>query len=157
LSTLEYLFVCAGYTAYMTLLWRLRRPLRNAGLVDFGWPTGLVVVAVYFYATGDGWTPRKAVLCGMFAFCGLRFMLGWGGRTARYGEDRRWDFWRRHWRDGRGPFGIRSADINFLIYYHAQTFTTLLVGAAPLGLSSHNEGRGFRPLEMIAVALWLAA
>src|SRR5262249_25471895 len=27
----------------------------------------------------------------------------------------------------------------------------------PLALSSHNEGRGFRPLEMIAVVLWLAA
>lgn len=156
LSSADYLLLCAGYTAYMTLLWWLRRPLRNAGLVDFGWPTGLVIVAIYFYATGDGWAPRKAVLCGMVAFCGLRFMLGWIVRTIRDGEDRRWEFWRRHWLEGNGPLGIRSEDLNFLIFYHAQTFGTLLVGAAPLALSSHDGDRGFHLLEMLAIALWLA-
>ena len=31
LTTADYLILCAGYTAFMTLLWWLRRPLRNAG------------------------------------------------------------------------------------------------------------------------------
>ena len=61
----EYLTLCGCYAAFMTFLWWLRRPLRNAGLVDLGWPCGLVAVAVYFYLTGTGWGPRRAfVLCG---------------------------------------------------------------------------------------------
>jgi steroid 5-alpha reductase family enzyme len=152
----DYLVLGGLYVAYMTLLWWLRRPLRNAGLVDFGWPCGLVAIAVYFYLSGDGWPPRRAVLCGMYAFCGLRFILGWLVRTIRDGEDRRWGYWRRHWQECNGPLGIRSVDLNFLIFYHAQTFTTLLVLAAPLALVARDPGQGFHTLELAGIALWLA-
>src|SRR5205809_158699 len=101
----DYLILCAAYTAFMTFLWWLRRPLGNAGLVDLGWPVGLVLLSVYFYFAGDGWPPRRAVLCALFAFCGLRFMLGWFVRNVRDGEDRRWEYWRRRWREEAGPFG----------------------------------------------------
>ncbi|MFO0881016.1 MAG: DUF1295 domain-containing protein [Gemmataceae bacterium] len=150
-----YLILGAGYTVFLTFLWWLRRPLANAGLVDFGWPAGLVLLAAYFYLVGDGWWPRRAVLCGLFAFCGLRFLLGWAVRTARDGEDRRWEYWRRSWREGNGPLGLRSIDLNFLLFYHAQTFGTLLVLASPLGLASHNSREGFHLLEWAGVALWL--
>ena len=153
----EYLLFCGCYTAYMTLLWWLRRPLRNAGLVDFGWPCGLVALAIFFFLSGIGWPARRAVLCGMYAFCGLRFILGWFVRTIRDGEDRRWDHWRRHWQEGNGPLGIRSIDLNFLIFYHAQTFSTLLVMAAPLGLAGREPAEGFHPPELIGIALWLAS
>jgi steroid 5-alpha reductase family enzyme len=156
LSDSNYLLLGASYTAYMTLLWWLRRPLRNAGLVDLGWPSGLVALGVYFFVTGEGWTPRKAVLCGMYAFCGLRFLIGWTVRTVRDGEDRRWGYWRQHWSAGKGPLGIRSAEVNFLLFYHAQTFGTLLIAASPLGLSCANGSRVFHPLEIIAIGLWLA-
>lgn len=153
----DFLTLGGLYTAYTTLLWWLRRPLRNAGLVDFGWPCGLVAIAAYFYLAGTGWPPRRGVLCGMYAFCGARFILGWLVRNARHGEDRRWDFWRRHWGDGNGPLGIRSADANFLIFYHAQTFATLLVLAAPLALAAREPAEGFDLLELVAIGLWLAS
>jgi steroid 5-alpha reductase family enzyme len=153
----EFLTLCGLYTGYMTFLWWLRRPLRNAGLVDFGWPCGLVVIAVYFFLTGTGWPPRRAILCGMYAFCGVRFIFGWFVRNVRDGEDRRWNYWRRYWQDGHGPLGIRSVDANFLMYYHAQTFTTLLVLAAPLALTAREPAEGFYPLELAAVGLWLAS
>jgi steroid 5-alpha reductase family enzyme len=153
----EYLLLCGCYLVFMTLLWWLRRRLRNAGLVDFGWPCGLVALAIFFFLTGTGWPERRAVLCGMYAFCGLRFILGWFVRAIRDGEDRRWNYWRAHWQAGNGPLGIRSIDLNFLIFYHAQTFSTLLVMAAPLGLAGRETAEGFYPLELIGIALWLGA
>lgn len=141
----------------MTLLWWLRRPLKNGGMVDFGWPSGLVLLGVYFFLTGDGWMPRRAVIGGMFVFCGLRFMAGWIVRFARDGEDRRWGYWRRHWQDGNGPLGIRSEDFNFLIFYHMQSLTTLLIGAAPLALCSRNGDVGFGAIEIAGIALWVTS
>ena len=151
----NFLIVCGGYTAFMTLLWWLRRPLRNGGMVDLGWPCGLVTIGIYFFLVGNGWTPRRAVLCGMYAFCGLRFIVGWFERTIREGEDRRWNYWRRHWQEGNGPFGIRSIDFNFLIYYYAQSTTTLLLGAVPLALSAGESREEFHPLELAAIGLWV--
>jgi steroid 5-alpha reductase family enzyme len=74
-----YLALGGVYALYMTALWWLHHPVRNAGLVDFGWPCGLVAVAAYFGLTGTGWPPRRAVLCGLCAFCGARFILGCPG------------------------------------------------------------------------------
>lgn len=157
LTSGDYLTLAAGYTAFMTLLWGLRRPLGNAGLVDLGWPVGLVAIATYFYFTGDGWAPRRAVLCGMFALCGLRFIVGWFVRNIRYGEDRRWDYWRRLWSEQGGPFGLRSEDANFLIFYHAQTVCTLLVMASALALAAYDPRPEFHRLEVLAVGLWVAS
>ena len=153
----EYLAFGGCYVAYMTFLWWLRRPIRNAGLVDLGWPCGLVAIAVYFYLAGTGWSPRRAVLCGMYAFCGLRFIFGWFMRASRDGEDRRWNYWRRHWQEGNGALGIRSIDLNFLIFYQAQALGNLLVLAVPLALVSRESAEGFAPLELAGIGLWLAS
>jgi steroid 5-alpha reductase family enzyme len=141
----------------MTFLWWLRRPLRNAGMVDLGWPCGLLLLAAYFCITGTGWRPRSLVLCGLYAFCGLRFVIGWVIRFIRDGEDRRYSYWRRHWEEGNGLFGIRSADFNFLIFYHAQGLANVLVVAAPLALAVVDSTEGFSALEVVALALWSVA
>jgi steroid 5-alpha reductase family enzyme len=157
LASTDYLILCAAYAGFMTALWWLRPPLRNAGLVDFGWPTGLVTLAVFFFVTGDGWLPRRAVISGLIAACGLRFMAGWAVRAARDGEDRRWEFWRRHWQAGNGPLGLRSVDLNFLAFYHNQTLSTLMVFAALLALPAGDPRVGFRPLEVAAIGLWVVS
>ncbi len=156
LTSGPYLVLAAAYLAFMTFLWWLRRPVRNAGLVDFGWPAGLVTLAVFFFATGDGWLPRRAVACGLVGACGLRFLLGWVVRTVRHGEDRRWEYWRRHWQAGNGPLGLRSVEANFFLFYHAQSTFTLLFIAAVLALPAHDPAVGFRPFEWVGLGVWAA-
>lgn len=39
---------------YMTLAWVLCIVLKNGSMVDFAWPSGFLVQALYFYFIGDG-------------------------------------------------------------------------------------------------------
>ncbi|MEK6233704.1 MAG: DUF1295 domain-containing protein, partial [Planctomycetales bacterium] len=142
------------YFSYMSILWWLGRRLGNAGLVDFGWPSGFTALAVFHGLTGDGSWERKTILVGMYCLCGLRFMVGWVFRNVRDGEDRRWEFWRQRWRKGEGWLGVRSVGVNLFVFYHAQTFTTLFILTAPLMLACNNASPSIHLLEWFAVGLW---
>ena len=142
------------YFGYMTALWLIGLRMRNAGLVDIGWPSGFTALAFYFGLTGDGCWQRKVLIVGMYCLCGVRFMVGWTVRNVRDGEDRRWEFWRQRWRRGEGWFAIRSVAANLFAFYHAQTFTTLFLGIVPLMLACRNTSPQIDALEWIAVALW---
>ena len=139
---------------YMSLLWCIGLRIRNAGLVDFGWPSGFTAIALYYACIGDAPWERKAIIAAMYCVCGARFMLGWLSRNIRDGEDRRWQYWRDRWRNGDGLFGIRSVGVNLFAFYHAQTFATLLVLIAPVSLACYNTDSRMHVLEWIAVAAW---
>ncbi len=145
------------YFGYMSLLWLIGLLIRNAGLVDFGWPSGFTAIAVFYFCTGDGLWDRKAIIVGMYCFCGARFMIGWTVRNWRDGEDRRWQYWRDRWKNGDGLFGIRSVRVNLFAFYHTQTFATLFVLTAPLALACQNTDPHISPFEWIAVAFWGAS
>ena len=153
----EYSLLLPGtlFFTYMSLLWLIGIKVRNAGLVDFGWPSGFTALAIYYGWLGQGNWQRTLLIVGMFALCGLRFMVGWTVRTIRDGEDRRWEFCRQRWRRGEGWFGIRSPAANFFVFYHAQTFTTLLVMMVPLMLACNNDRPQIHLLEWIAVCMWV--
>lgn len=143
------------YFCYMTLLWLTGLRFRNAGLVDFGWPSGFTALAIFYACTEDGLWERKAIIVGMYCFCGGRFMLGWTVRNIRDGEDRRWQYWRDRWKNGEGLFAIRSVPLNLFAFYHTQTFATLFVLMAPLALACRNSDSHIQIIEWIAVALWI--
>ncbi|MFT5303599.1 MAG: steroid 5-alpha reductase family enzyme [Mariniblastus sp.] len=50
------------YFCYMSLLWWMGWKVPNAGLVDFGWPSGFTAIALFYLFTGDGLWQRKAIL-----------------------------------------------------------------------------------------------
>jgi steroid 5-alpha reductase family enzyme len=58
--------------AWMTLLWWVHLRLHNAGIVDFGWATGLVMLAALYAAMGPGYALRKTLILAMVAIWGLR-------------------------------------------------------------------------------------
>lgn len=142
------------YFAYMSILWWLGLRIRNAGLVDFGWPSGFTALALYFAYYSDGLPERRWLIAGMYALCGCRFMLGWVVRNVRDGEDRRWQYWRERWQRGEGLFRTRSVPLNFFAFYHAQTFATVFILMGPLIIACQNGQPDIHFYEWLAVLLW---
>ena len=155
MNTAPYFMPSLLFFVYMSVLLLVGWRTRNAGFVDFGWPSGFTALAVYYGWAGEGNWLRTSLIVGMYVLCGMRFMVGWTVRTARDGEDRRWEFWRRRWRQGAGWLGIRSIAVNLFSFYHAQTFATLTVLMVPLMLASNNDSPDLHAVEILAVCLWI--
>lgn len=105
-----------------------------------------------------GWTGRKLLITIPYLICGLRFMYGWiVGRKHYKHEDGRWNLWRERWRKGEGLFGIKSEAINFFFFYHAQSLANIFFFSVPLILMTRNEEKGFYPLELVGIFIWIAS
>ena len=63
-------------TALMFIIWLLHIPIKNAGIVDIGWGTGLLILAVLYYFLGQGYEPIKLLITLM--------VFIWGSRLAFY-------------------------------------------------------------------------
>eukprot|EP00126_Sphaerothecum_destruens_P006275 Sdes_comp19294_c0_seq1m10348 len=150
-----YIFVL--HSLWFTLLWLCIKPLRNAGLVDLGWPTGFTAIAVFYLCKGEGVFVRRFFLACMQIFCGLRFVLGWFVRTIQYGEDLRWQLWRERWKQRKGFFGVRNEALNFFCFYHAQNFTNIFVFSIPFRFVVQNQSPHLTLLEKASSLLWLAS
>jgi steroid 5-alpha reductase family enzyme len=146
-----------AFFAYMSLLWVIGLIVKNAGLVDFGWPSGFTMLALYYGSISEGYGLRIVLIVGMYCLCGARFMLGWIVRTFLDGEDRRWEFWRQYWSKGEGRLGLRSISANLFAFYHAQTITTAFVLITPVIISCNNDRSQLYLIEWFAVALWLVS
>ena len=154
MGSLQFFHVAVLCTIYMTVLWALRRPLRNNGLVDFGWPSSFSFIALFYLLTGTGWHLRTQLFCGLYLFCGLRMAFGWLYRTMEDGEERRWNLWVADWAAGHGLLGIRSIDLNFLVFYQLQNIATISFLAVPLRLSSENPTTEWHALEIVGLIVW---
>lgn len=143
---------------YMSLMFMISYPLKNAGMVDFAWPSTFTTLAIYLIATGSGWNVRMYLLGGMYIFCGARFIFGWIMRTLAHGEDKRWQLWRDTWAKGdflMNPFGLRNEKLNLFLFYHAQSTCTALCMIIPLVLACRNPITQLSMIEYAAVALWI--
>ncbi|MCA2961696.1 MAG: DUF1295 domain-containing protein [Silvanigrellales bacterium] len=148
-------WVFAGiHVLYMAGLWALRVPLKNAGLVDWGWPSGFTAMALYFALSGTADGLAHVVLPTLYGICGIRFLLGWRVRDKKYGEDRRWNLWREKWRAGQGLFGVKNIHVNFFFFYQAQALTNVFVFSVPLILVCYGERTTFGFFEAAGTALW---
>ena len=142
--------------SWMSLMWLICIIRRNGGMVDFGWPSGFTIIAVYVLSTGTGWGPRRAVLCGMYIFAGIRFIFGWiVARNHFFHEDKRWNQWRERWAQGKGFLGIKSESFNFFIFYQCQAIANIAFMPVPLIISAENGKEQFHILEMLAMGLWV--
>ncbi|MDB4413467.1 DUF1295 domain-containing protein [Pirellulaceae bacterium] len=153
----QLLFSALALFVYMTILWAIGLFVRNAGLVDIGWPTGFVGIAIYFGATGEGYGIRKAIIVSLFFICGARFTIGWIIRNIRDGEDKRWQLWRERWKRGDSLFSIKSIPFNLFLFYHAQTIATAFVLITPVVIACKNESRMISLVEWVAVFVWFVS
>eukprot|EP01098_Paradermamoeba_levis_P016040 TRINITY_DN8440_c0_g1_i2.p1 TRINITY_DN8440_c0_g1~~TRINITY_DN8440_c0_g1_i2.p1 ORF type:complete len:312 (+),score=71.15 TRINITY_DN8440_c0_g1_i2:59-937(+) len=148
-----------GQSLQMTVAWVLHMFLKNAGLVDFAWPSGFSLISLFYFFKGKGYLPRKILLTLMYCLCGLRFNLGWIKRDWGR-EDKRWGMWRASWKEGKdlvNPFGVTSPPFNPFFFYHFQSLSNILLMTSPNQISCDDEKKEIRWNEWLAVALWITS
>ena len=156
---MEITFPClaAWLTVYMTLLWALRRPLQNDSLVDFGWPSGVAILGLYFWSTHVGWSLRAAVIAAMYGFAGLRMTIGYTVRTISLGKDRRFGLWKEKWARGDGLFSIRNPDLNFFVFYQVQNIANIAFVAMPIRILSRDPTPEVNAWQLTWALVWCLA
>jgi len=141
---------------WMSIMYVIALKIKNASMVDFGWPSGYLLMSIAFLFTYKGDITRRTIICGLYIITALRFNIGWlFGRGDWKVEDQRWKLWRERWQAGEGWFGIRSVEINLFFFYHAQSLTNVFIMSVPLHIACSDTTVGLRSLEYGALAFWL--
>ena len=124
-----------GAIAWMTLLYGVRRMIRNAGVVDVGWALGLGGMAVALAATGSGAPSRKlllVVLAGAWSSrLGLYLLRG---RVIGAKEDGRYRALLESWGDRaeRNLFLLYLGQAGFIMLF-CIPFVPVVNSPAPIG------------------------
>ncbi len=79
---------------FMSGVWLLSLPTRNASLADVFWGLGFVLLAWLSFILTEGYPGRKLLLAGFTTVWGLRLSLYILRRNWGQGEDRRYQAWR---------------------------------------------------------------
>ena len=87
----------AALLALFTLLWLASLALRNASIVDIWWGPAFLLAALAYFATTDGFMPRRALVVALTATWGLRLAWHIGSRNVGHGEDFRYRAWREQY------------------------------------------------------------
>lgn len=134
--------------AWMSLLWLIHLPLRNASIVDPGWASCLVLLAVLYAAIGGGYRPRSMWIATMAVLWGLRLAFYLLSRVLGHPEEGRYVQLRREW-GGNLP-------LKFFAFFQFQALLSVLL-SLPFLLASINRNPHLSILEVVATALWLVA
>ncbi len=141
------LLAYAILAALMAILWLVFRRMNNAAIVDAGWGSGFVIVALVYLFMADGFIGRRILLCSMAGI--------WGGRLALFllndrilsgkPEDGRYQDFRAKWKSG--------IERKFFLFFQFQAVLVVLF-SAPLLLVASNGHPEITPLEWTGVAVW---
>lgn len=156
LSSAKWIFAIA----YLSMAWLLSFPLKNAGLVDFAWPSLFTVLSFWIVFESNEIGRPSLLLGSCYVACGIRFMFGWIMRTMRHGEDRRWHLWRRYWRQGEylcNPIKIRHYAFNLYLFYQAQAVATVGFMMMPLQVIASSHRTTFSVLQVVAIVMYIGS
>jgi steroid 5-alpha reductase family enzyme len=135
---------------WMFLLWLWHFKLQNAGVVDFGWASGLMILGIFYAVKADGYTPRRWLI-GM--------MVGlWGGRLAWHllkdrilgdkPEDARYATLRARWETHLG--------IKFFFFFQLQAIVAVFL-SIPFALLSVDSLDRITGFEWLGLLIWVMA
>lgn len=82
---------------FLTMVWLLSLPRKNASLADIFWGLGFVLIAWLSFALTAGYLGRKLLLVGLTTVWGARLAWHIARRNRGQGEDRRYQVWRAKW------------------------------------------------------------
>ena len=131
-------------SAFAIWVWHLK--LKNAGVIDIVWGLNLALAAAVFAALGPGWGPRRWAIAAMVSLTGLRLSYYLGRRVLGHPEEGRYVALRQEWGG--------NIELKFLGFFLFQAVLVSLL-SMPYLLASLNAAEGFRPLEYLAMALFV--
>jgi steroid 5-alpha reductase family enzyme len=139
-----------GIVLFMLVLWGIQLRTRNVAILDVGWASGLVGLALYEALRGTGDPIRRALLAAMVLF--------WGGRLALYllstrvlgghPEDPRYTDMKKKW-------GNKAGVMLFLTFQFQGALDVLL--SVPFAIVFRNPAPGLSNLEWAGLLVWAAA
>ena len=130
---------------FMSVLFLIQRRTDNAGIVDFGWSSGIGLLAILFCVLGEGDIVRR-VLAGVFGCV-------WSVRLSSY------IFFHRVWRqpeEGRYvTLREKWSQFGFFIFFQVQALLSVFFALPFLIIASDSAGLGV--FDVLGVGLWLIA
>lgn len=133
---------------FMTVLWAIHFPIKNAAIVDVGWTFSLLILPV-FYASQTAWTPRAilvVIMAGLWAsrLGGYLFFT----RIWKAEEEGRYITLREKWKPYTG--------LKFLVFFQAQGLMDVIL-SLPFLLAIANTNPVVHPVEWAAALMFLLA
>ncbi len=133
----------------MTLLWWIHFPIKNAGILDFGWALGLALVAILYVGKGTGYAPRRLLIGSMAAIWGIRLALHiLFDRVIGKPEDPRYRAIRAQWQG--------HIEVKLFLFFQLQALLDVFL-AMPFLLMAMNPDPSLRPLEWLGFGLWVVS
>ncbi len=130
---------------FVTTLWLLSVRLTNASIVDIGWGTGFVILAIVYFLTTQGDPSRRLIILALVAIWGLRLSLHIFRRNHGKPEDPRYQAWRKQYGEKYWWFSYFQV---FLLQGGIMWVVSLPVYAAMNGVGSINW------IDGVGVIIW---
>lgn len=132
--------------------WRTNR----MSYVDFAWPAGVLALGIQGFVFAAEPTPLTMIGAGAFTLTGLRLMY-WGYLVVKPGwlkeEFPRYQYQRLVWHKA----GFSGERLNLQYEISVQATANMSYFALPSIIIATNPRGGLHPVEIAAIALWLAA
>ena len=133
----------------MTVLWVIHFPIKNAGIVDFGWALGLTGIAWIYFFFGTGDVSRMILLVAMISIWSIRLSIYLlFDRVVGKPEEGRYQQLRKDW---GGNMGLK-----FFIFFHAQGLIDVFL-SLPILFVALNPEPGLGVWEFAGAGLWVIA
>jgi steroid 5-alpha reductase family enzyme len=132
--------------------WRTNR----MSYVDFAWPAGILALGIQGFVFAEELTPLTIAAATMFTVAGARLMY-WGYLVVKPGwlkeEFPRYQYQRLVWEKA----GLRSERLSLQYEISVQATANMSYFALPSIIIATNPRGGLHPVEIAAIAVWIAA
>lgn len=133
-------------SAMMLTIWLISLLIKNVSIVDIGWGTGFVLVAIVSALTAADQGDGRWVLVGMTGLWGTRLTLYLAWRNLGHGEDYRYVAMRKKY----PSFALSS----LLIVFGLQGVLMWIV-SLPVQTGIAHAQAGWHPLHVVGMLIWL--
>ena len=141
------LFNALVVVGYMSVFFVIGTAKKDNSVVDIGWGTGFVLVALFTLFVYGEFNARQIIATVLISFWGIRLTTHIFKRNWGRGEDFRYVQMREKW-------GEKVLIRSFLQIYMLQGLFMVIVSYSVMLINSHS-GRAFGFLDVLGILIWV--